>query len=164
MNLRGSDQRCVHLVLTPHPKSSQYKLAAYVLGPLLLPAGFVAAVVYDDEFREDVDRRFPEIGACVRVMCDDDGPIALLLAALVGVSTHSAPSFSLLHTHPIVYDVQSTRSAGGSASRRTSGGGARTWKRPSSPPNVRYIYAFDCPESAFFSCVFVRAYDFHPGH
>lgn len=36
-----------------------------MLGPLSLPAGLVAAIVYDEEFRDDVDRRFPEIGACM---------------------------------------------------------------------------------------------------
>lgn len=43
----------------PHP---QLKIAAFVLGPLSLPAGLVAAIVYDEEFRDDVDRRFPELG------------------------------------------------------------------------------------------------------
>jgi hypothetical protein len=36
-----------------------------VLGPLSLPVGFVAGVVYDPEFRNDVDQRFPELGACL---------------------------------------------------------------------------------------------------
>ena len=48
-----------------HTISQQFKIAAYVLGPLSLPVGFVAAIVYDPEFRDDVDRHFPEIGACV---------------------------------------------------------------------------------------------------
>ena len=43
----------------PHP---QFKIAAFVLAPLSLPAGLVTAIVYDEEFRDDVDRRFPEIG------------------------------------------------------------------------------------------------------
>ncbi len=51
----------------PHQKT-QFKIAAYVLGPLSLPVGFVAGVVYDPEFRDDVDQRFPEISACM-VVC-----------------------------------------------------------------------------------------------
>jgi hypothetical protein len=36
-----------------------------VLVPIAIPSGFVAAVVYDHEFRESVDERFPEIGEVV---------------------------------------------------------------------------------------------------
>ena len=37
-------------------------MAAFILGPLSVPVAFVTALVYDPEFRDDVDARFPEVG------------------------------------------------------------------------------------------------------